>query len=323
VNVKARAAAISNDPVAEEAAQDYLLAAGSATGAVLAGFFASAGAYSGVLLGPVSILVAGTGAGARAFDGRMRQPGLGTKRPRGFKPEESVPEAARVAVPTSFVAALVAAAYDGSQKVSSILKSGVSRAQRAGAESRASVLKLIRSVGAGAISDTSFVRPMLRSAGLSQGGLLTPADFGAVPDLDREAATRKLAGSSLIEPPWAGDPGEVDLGEIGIGFAVIAVDVRGTFAALSYRRSTDGFLLEDLELEAPLGAVPVLRGVTRIAPGARLPAPAPIAVRSADGELDQVIAAPAATVLAKADISQPPLSLRRDPSTLEVEATRR
>ncbi len=175
--MKLKAAAIANDPVAEEAAQDFLLAAGSATGAVLAGFFASAGAYSGVLLGPVSILVAGIGAGARAFDGRLRQPGLGTKRPRGFKSDEPIPDAARVAVPTSFVACLVAVAYEGNQKLSSITKSGISRAQRAGAESRAGVLKLIRSVGAGAISDTSFVRPMLRVAGLSQGGLLTPTDF--------------------------------------------------------------------------------------------------------------------------------------------------
>jgi hypothetical protein len=322
VSVKPRAAAIANDPVAEEAAQDYLLAAGSAMGAVLAGFFASAGAYSGVLLGPISILVAGTGSGARAFDGRMRQPGLGTKRPRGFKSEEPVPEAARLAVPTSFVAALVAAAYDGSQKVGSIMKSGVSRAQRAGAESRGSVLKLIRSVGAGAISDTSFVRPMLHAAGLSQGGLLTPADFGAVPDLDCEAATRKLAGSTLVEPPWASEGAEVDVSELGIGCAVLAIDVRGTFAALCYRRLTDGFLLEDLELEAPLGAVPVLRGVTRIAPGARLPAPAPIAIRGANGELDQVLAAPAAKLIGKAEVTSPPLSLRRNPTTSEIEVTR-
>jgi gamma-glutamyltranspeptidase/glutathione hydrolase len=320
--VKPRALAIANDPVAEEAAQDYLLAAGSATGAVLAGFFASAGAYSGVLLGPLSIVVAGTGAGARAFDGRLRQPGLGTKRPRGFKADEPVPDAARVAVPTSFVAALVAAAYDG-EKISSIMKSGVTRAQRAGAESRAGVLKLIRSVGAGAISDTSFVRPMLRAAGLSQGGLLTPSDFGSVPALDCEAATRKVGGVTLIEPPWAGDATDVDPAELGIGCAVMAIDVRGTFAALSYRRLSDGFSLEDLELEAPLSAIPVLRGVTRVAPGARLPAPAPIAIRRVDGEATAVIAAPFATRLGKAEVATPALSLERDPKTLEIVPSRR
>jgi gamma-glutamyltranspeptidase/glutathione hydrolase len=321
--VKARAAAIANDPVAEEAAQDYLLSGGSAAGAALAGFFASAGAYSGVLLGPVSIVIAGVGSGARAFDGRLRQPGLGTKRPRGFKADEAIPEAARIAVPTSFVAALVAVAYEGSQKIGTIMKSGTSRAQRAGAEGRAAVLKLIRSVGAGAISDTSLVRPMLRVAGLSQGGLLTPTDFGAVPDVDREASNRKLDGGTLIEAPWAEEATDVDPSELGIGCAVLAVDVRGVFAALSYRRLTDGFMLEDLELEAPLAAVPVQRGVTRIAPGARLPAPAPIAIRKSGEALVEVLAAPAATRLQKGDVAAPPLSLTRDPKTLEVTAARR
>jgi gamma-glutamyltranspeptidase/glutathione hydrolase len=322
--VKARAGAIANDPVAEESAQDYLLSGGSATGAVLSGFFASAGAYSGVLLGPVSILVAGIGAGARSFDGRMRQPGLGTKRPRGFKTDEAIPDAARIAVPTSFVAGLVAIAYEGSQKPTSIMKNGISRAQRAGAESRAGVLKLIRSLGAGAISDTSLVRPMLRVAGLSQGGLLTPSDFGAVPDVDREAVNRKITGATWVEPPWAEEASAVDTSELGIGCAVIAVDVRGVFAALSYRRLNDGFLLEELELEAPLAATPVQRGVTRVAPGARLPAPTPIAVRrESDGTLIEVIAAPSAVAIGKAEASAPPLSLKRDPKTLDVTASRR
>lgn len=323
--MKSRSAAIANDPVAEEAAQDFLLSGGSATGAVLSGFFAAAGAYAGVLLGPVSIVVAGVGAGTRAFDGRLRQPGLGTKRPRGFKADEAIPEAARVAVPTSFSAALVAVAYDGSQKLGTIMKSGISRAQRAGAESRAAVLKSIRSLGAGAMNDTSFVRPMLRVAGLSQGGLLTPSDFAAVPtDLDCEARVRPFDGSALIEAPWSEEATDVDPAELGIGCVVCAVDVRGVFAALSYRRLTDGFLLEDLELEAPLAAVPVQRGVTRVAPGARLPAPAPMAIRrDAEGSLVEVVAAPAATRLGARELEAAPLSLARNPSTLEVTAARR
>ncbi|MGC4065984.1 MAG: hypothetical protein QM784_15310 [Polyangiaceae bacterium] len=86
-----RSCSLSNDIVAAEAADECLLAGGSAVAAVLCGFFAAAGAYSGVLLGPLSLLVAGVGSGARAFDGRLRQPGLGTKRPRGFRDEESHP----------------------------------------------------------------------------------------------------------------------------------------------------------------------------------------------------------------------------------------
>src|SRR5262245_50858028 len=99
-----RSAAVANDPAAEDAASDYLLSGGSAIGAVLAGYFAAAGAYAGVLLGPLTVLIGGTGMGARAFDGRLRQPGLGTKRPRGFLPEETIPDAARIGVPTGVAA---------------------------------------------------------------------------------------------------------------------------------------------------------------------------------------------------------------------------
>src|SRR5688572_32963231 len=109
--MKVRSAAIANDSVAEEAAQDFLLSGGSAVGAVLSGFFAASGAYAGVLLAPLSLLVAGVGSGARAFDGRLRQPGRGTKRPRGFKQNEAIPDAARVAVSASVAAAMVAHAY--------------------------------------------------------------------------------------------------------------------------------------------------------------------------------------------------------------------
>ena len=62
-----RSGAIANDRVAEEAAQELLSSGGSAVGAVLSGFFAAAGGYAGVLLGPVSVLVGGVGIGMRGF----------------------------------------------------------------------------------------------------------------------------------------------------------------------------------------------------------------------------------------------------------------
>ncbi|MCA9600123.1 MAG: hypothetical protein KC776_42765 [Myxococcales bacterium] len=312
-----RALAIANDPVVEEAATEFLGANGSATGAVLCGFFAAAGAYAGVLLGPVSVLAAGVGAGARAFDGRLRQPGLGTRRPRGFKADEEVPDEARVAVPASIPAALVAHAYDGGHSLASIVKPGISRAQRAGAAARASLLRLVRTGGAGAFTDVSFVRPLLRVAGPSQGGLLTTTDFSQVPDVDHEATLR----DGLYEPPWAEEGAATDTTELGVGCAVCAVDVRGNFAALSYRRLVDGFLLEDLELEAPLAAVPVKRGVARVAPGAPLSAPAPIAIRTdGAGAIVEVLAAPNA---ARLDVATAPFVLRRSASSKQVEALRR
>src|SRR5687768_17130658 len=125
--MRVRAVAISNDPVAEEAAQSHLTAqGGSAVGAVLTGFFAAAGAYSGVLLSPLTVLVGGIGTGGRAFDGRVRQPGLATNRPRGFLPEETIPTAARVGVPMTVAAAAVAYAYDGGKSLGSLVKARMS-----------------------------------------------------------------------------------------------------------------------------------------------------------------------------------------------------
>jgi hypothetical protein len=321
--MKARSFAISNDPVAEEAAQEFLISGGSAVGAALSGYFAAAGAHSGVLLGPLSLLIAGVGAGARVFDGRLRQPGRGTKRPRGFKAGEDIPPAARVAIPAAVGALLVAHAYDGSQRLTSIMKSGISRAERSGAEGRADLLRRIRAVGAGAMAEAAFVRPMLRVAGPSQGGLVTPADFGAVNDIDQPAGERKLAGLALSEPAWVGEWEEPDAQELGIGCAVCAVDVRGVFAVLSYRRVVDGLPIDELDLEAPLVAVPVRRGVTRVAPGMPLPAPTPIAIaRDASGAPSEVIAAPTALRLDEAALSGKLLRLRRSQGTQEVQVVR-
>ncbi len=316
-----RAAAIANDPIADEAAQEFLASGGSAVGAVLTGFFAAGGAFAGVLLGPVSILVGGVGAGARAFDGRLRQPGLGTKRPRGFKEGEEIPDSARVAIPTGVAAALVAHAYDGSQRLGTILKPGISRAQRSGADARAALLKRIRSAGATALSEAGFVRPMLRVAGPSQGGLVTPSDFGAVPDLDQAAAERKLGDGSLVEPPWADEGASAEA--TGTGFSVCAIDVRGVFAALCYRRVSDGLPIDELDLEAPLAAVPVQRGVARVAPGARIPAPAPIAIRrDASGTPVAVLAGPLALRLDDPAAAKPLLGIKRDAKTQATEAFR-
>ena len=321
--MRSRALAISNDPIAEEAAIAQLGQGGSAVGAVLAGFFAAAGGYSGVLLSPLTILVAGIGTGGRAFDGRLRQPGLGTKRPRGFLPDEVIPLAARIAVPGAIAAAAVANAYDGAKSLGSLVKHGILRAERAGADARAEVLSRVRSAGQVALSEQTFTRPFLRLAGPSEGGLITPADFTNVTDIDHAASMRHVAGSDFLEPPWSEAGAEEPLpSELGIGAAVCAVDVRGVFAAVAYFRPADGLELEDLALLAPFVAVPTQRGVPRQTPGSPLPAPAPIAVRcNAEGVPIEVCAEPGARSL---DLSRPArLSIARDPVSREVTSQRR
>ena len=149
---------------------------------------------------------------------------------------------------------------------------------------------------------------------------MTPSDFGPVPDIDQPAAERTLDEATLLEPAWAAESvAEAD--GLGIGCAVCAVDVRGVFAALTYRRSTDGLPLEELDLEAPLLAVPVKRGVARVTPGAPLPTPAPIALRKdSSGGLIEVCAAPAA--LRFEPSASPLLRVRRNAATGEVDVTR-
>jgi len=321
--MRLRALAISNDPIAEEAAVAQLGQGGSAVGAVLAGFFAAAGGYSGVLLSPLTVLVAGIGTGGRAFDGRLRQPGLGTKRPRGFLPDEKVPAAALVAVPRAVAAAAVANAYDGAKSLGSLVKHGILRAERAGAEARAEVLGRIRSAGQIALSEQSFTRPFLRLAGPSEGGLITPSDFGAVTDVDHAASVRRVGDSDYLEPPWAETQSDQPLpSELGIGAVVCAVDVRGVFAAAAYFRPSDGLELDDLALLAPFVAVPTQRGVPRQAPGSPLPAPAPIAVRCNEAGVPvEVCAEPGARALSFDGPAR--LSILRDATTREVQSQRR
>jgi gamma-glutamyltranspeptidase/glutathione hydrolase len=78
--------------------------------------------------------------------------------------------------------------------------------------------------------------------------------------------------TSPFPPPEAGDA------EI-----VVACDARGMIAALAYAPARQGVEIPDLEVTLGLHAVPVRRGVTRVAPGTLLPAPAPIAIATQSG----------------------------------------
>jgi len=312
-----RSAAIGNDPVGEEAAREWLVGGGTALGAVISGFFAAAGAYSGVLLGPLSILAGGIGMGVRAFDGRLRQPGLGLRRPRGFVEEAEIPKAAYLAVPGAVAAAAVAAATLDERSLATVLRRGIQQAKSSGSTVRAELLTMIRGLGAGAFGDPAFVRPLLRVAGQGELGLLTATDLAATPmDLDQPAVAHPTE-PSFREVPWAGDAKEGFTGTV----TLCAVDARGGFAAACYARVMQGIDLDALELVAPNAAVPVRRFVTRVAPGERLPSPVPIAIATHDDQVTEVVACPRAVRLTSAELAEPELRLRRDPATRTVSAT--
>lgn len=311
-----RARALASDPVAAEAAEDFLMTHGSAVGAVLSGFFAAAGAYAGSIWGPISVLVGGTGVGGRAFDGRLLQPGAGLKRPRGFLADEEIPAAACAAATTAVAAALVAHAYDGGQKLASIVKPGVQRAKQSGADARAELLSRVRAAGAGALADPRFVRELVKVAGPVEGGTLGQQDFdvsGVVIDVPAAEATR--AEQQVLTVPWESEAAEVSPA-LGRGHAIIAIDVRGVAAGVCFRRVSDGFAVPALELEIPLCAVPVRRGVPRTQPGTRLSAPAPMAITVAGGAAIEIVALPSAANLSTGGGGK--LMLTRDPDTRNV-----
>ena len=317
--MRARRAVLASEAIAEQAALDHLTNGGGALGAVLAGFFAAAGARPGVLLGPMSALVAGVGQGARAFDGRLRQPGLGTKRPRGFLSEDEVPNAARVATPGAPMAAIIAHAYAG-DSLRTVIAPGVQAATRAGAERRAHFLDRLAQVGAAALNEPSFKRALLQVGGTSEGGVLTPSDLESTDSVDQPAEERVAGEAIWVEAPWAnGSP--ASSGDRGAG--ICAADIHGVIAALTYRISDVGTLVPDLELIAPHAAGPVMRGVPRVAPGSRIAAPAPMALRLDErARPTELVLEPESARLTLDTVASPRLVLRRDPSTLYVSAVR-
>lgn len=274
--MRTRATALATEQAVEEAARRELQRSESAVAAVVAGFFVAAGLHADVLLGPMTLLIAGVGSGGRVFDGRLRQPGLEAKRPRGLLEGEPVPPAARVALPTSVPALSVALAYDRGATLTALARLGSVAARGVEAEQRARLLERIAEVGTAALAETAFTRPLLHVASPSEGGLLSPADFAAPSDVAVAAAERQVEGSLWLEPPWA----EADVPANGVALteAICAVDAQGAFAALSYSRIGSGLRVDALELVAPLAATPVERGRPRVRPGERIPARAPLAV---------------------------------------------
>jgi hypothetical protein len=320
---RSRAGVLASDLVVEEAAVAELASGGSALGTAVAAFFVAAGKDPGVLLSPVSLLTGGVGRGARAFDGRWRQPGRGGRRPRGLLAQETTPPGARVALASSVFALAVAVGYETNLSFPTLLKRGIAEADRTGAARRRALLQRIAAVGPVALTEPGFTQPWLRIANAAQGGLLTPSDFSPPSDLDYDASlrTQKRGGTEYFEAPWVSETeGAEEDAAWGEGQAVIAVDAQGGFAALAYRVLPSELTLDELELTAPLGGVAVKRGVPRLTPGKRLPAPAPIALRAEAGVCVEVLAEPKSERVSGRKTAR--LTLSRDPATRFVVSSR-
>jgi gamma-glutamyltranspeptidase/glutathione hydrolase len=280
---KARAAVASSAEV--EAAAEEILRKGNAVDAVVAGVFAACATQAGALLGPVQILVGGAGAGLVAIDGRVRQPGIGAPRPRGFTSTDEVPDAARVGVPFLPAALSVAVATMGTVTFAQVMAPAVALAK---GTPRAEVLARIASRGPRAVTERPLGSELLAMAGRPSGGLLTSDDLSSpLPDVTKAARTEHGAASArsrtVVTLPWtrieeslpAAPAHDLDVARVR---GVAAVDRNATFAIACWDEATDGLLLPDLGLRAPFFAEPVRRGQTRVRPGDARPAAAPMAL---------------------------------------------
>lgn len=261
-----RSSCLATNETVFEATRESLASGASALAAALSGYFVAAGGHPGVLLAPFSLLVGGVGAGAFAYDGRCRQPGRDAKRPRGFVEADEVPVAARAAAPTSAAAAFVACAFHPSTSFLSCVRPGIARARQVESKGRAALLEIVASRGAGWLTDPAVKRAMVAQFGVVEGGLMTSGDLLAPEGLQVPA----LKNAGELTTPWI-EQGESASAAFDLSESIVACDSRGLFAALSYGVLGSQCELEGFEVSVPLLATPVLRGVSRVSPGAPLP----------------------------------------------------
>jgi gamma-glutamyltranspeptidase/glutathione hydrolase len=279
--VATRAAAASDHQVALAARE--ALTRGNAVDAVVAGLLSAAAESPGVLLGPLQLLVAGAGAGLIAADGRLRQPGLGTPRPRGARTAESIPPPARVAVPALPATVATALASFGTVTLRRLGAPAV-KAAKALSPERASVLDAFCRRGAPFLHDEPVATPLLAVAGRAASGLLTADDLAEVrPEIVR-LDERSLRPSGWLRVPWRDT--ERDASDVQV---VAAADGRGLMCVACYVTAGEGVAIPELGLLAPASAEPVMRGQTRVRPGEPRPSAAPIAIRARKGIADLAV----------------------------------
>jgi gamma-glutamyltranspeptidase len=279
-SVARRHAAAASEPHVAQAAREAL-SRGNAVDAVIAGALMAAAESPSVLLGPFQFLAGGAGAGLIAIDGRVRQPGVGAPRPRGFLADEPVPDAAHVGVPAMPSAMITALATLGA---GSLLKVGGPALAWARSRSpeRAFVLEAIARKGAPALAEDSIAGELTAVAGRVARGLLTTEDLAAARPFLSRCEERSLEPSGILEVPWTNE------GATGASYThvVAAADSRGMVAIACYEAPVDGVAVPALGLVAPRAAAPVLRGKPRVTPGEPRPSAAPIAIRARRGLVD-------------------------------------
>jgi gamma-glutamyltranspeptidase/glutathione hydrolase len=301
----ATSAASSTRQAAAHAASQVLLAHAAEPGlagpkaparavdAVVAGVLALAARVPSVLLGAGVVMIGGVGEGRVVIDGRARQPGLGVPRPRGWKKDDAIPDAARIAVPGLPGALVLAHAGRGELTLSELSRIAIASAEVEGALDPLleQSIRAFGREGALAIRSGTFRAPLLRAAPRSLGGLLSEGDLDAATAARLEATEATRGASTIAHLPWADDVARALSGESvdaeAVDHAIVAAaDVHGGLAIAAVAVPSGGVALEGTGLVAPTLAEPVRRNETRVQPGTTLafsPAIALVRGRVAEG----------------------------------------
>jgi hypothetical protein len=295
-----RRGAVSSHPGAGAAAEAALVDGASAIQAVIAGFFVAAASSPSVLFSPLGLLSGGVGHGVRAFDGRAREPGLEARRPRGFRPDEALPEAARLAAPGSVAALAVSNLYHGGSGLSSLAREGVATARRLGLTERAETIEQVARLGVPSLRQPRIQTALLERAGPAARGNLSAADLDCRFTVDYPAEAS--AEDRFRFPSQGLRP------SLGVRHAIVAADASGLFAALQFFDDPDVPLIPALGVGLPRLATPVVRGVPRPKPGALIDSPLDLELQGSAGALDLLVAGS----------DQGRISLRQDRRSKEV-----
>jgi hypothetical protein len=253
------------------AAANAVVTRGNAVDAVCAAVLMAAALEPGVWLGPVHFLVTGPGFGLRCVDGRVRQPGRGAPRPRGFLTTAEVPIAARVAVPALPAAVATALSMFGTVPLRRATEPALDVLARN--HPRRNVLAAFAREGAASLAKQAFHDVIMDSTGRFAGGQLTRDDLlGVRAPVTACAVHERMAVASWETPSSA-----------ATCQAVCVADRRGGVAAACYEIAEGGLTLEALGLVAPLHAEPVMRGKRRRDVGSPISGASTIALVDAAG----------------------------------------
>ncbi len=264
-----------------DAVMAELLSRGNAVDAVVGGAFAAAALDASVLLGPVQMLVGGAAAGLRQVDGRVRQAGAGTQRPRGVRLRDENAPALRVGVPLLPAALSSMSALAGTLSLSRTCAPAVELVKIVNKE-RADVIRSLGRGGPNAFLADGIADELVARAGRLAGGLLCREDFDSLPQVE-DARTELLGGRQIARIRWADDTMPIGARDGSHTEVLAACDDRGIFAIACYEVHTQGLAIDELGLVAPLVAEPVQRHVPWTPPGTPCPSAAPIALIEESG----------------------------------------